>query len=168
MMKYKYVVIQIAPTLHPRNEALSGALLTGQGVMVPVACDGFYERKEHAHEVAAFMSESFPNLQTMVAEVLVADRDDEVTREFPALPCSGNEAPPAYIDKKKERGKMSSALRYKIIKRDGYRCRACGFAVQDGAHLHVDHIVAIANDGMTREENLQTLCTVCNLGKGAS
>lgn len=163
----KYMVVQIAPTLHPRDAALKGAPLTGQGVFVPVACDGFYSTKEDAHEIATFMSESFPNLQTLVAEVLVADREDEVTLDFPALPFTGNEAPPAFIDKKKERAKMSAKLRYEVIKRDGYRCRACGFGVQDGAHLHVDHIVAIANGGETKKKNLQTLCTVCNLGKGA-
>ena len=79
-----------------------------------------------------------------------------------------NEAPKPNHDKIAERGKMTAKNRYKVIKRDGYRCRACGFAVQDGAHLHVDHIIAIANGGETVMKNLQTLCTVCNLGKGAS
>lgn len=88
----KYMVIQIAPTLHVDDCREKGAMLTGQGVLVPVACDGFYARKECAHEVAAFMSESFPNLQTIVAEVLVADKCDEVTVKFPPLPHSGNEA----------------------------------------------------------------------------
>lgn len=78
-----------------------------------------------------------------------------------------NEAPKPNHDKIGEREKMSPELRYSVIRRDLYRCRACGFAVQDGAHLHVDHIVAIANGGTTTLANLQTLCTVCNLGKGA-
>jgi hypothetical protein len=79
-----------------------------------------------------------------------------------------NEAPPACHDKAEEREKMTSQLRYQIIKRDGYRCRACGLAVQDGARLHVDHIVAVANGGKTKPDNLQTLCAACNIGKGAS
>lgn len=62
---------------------------------------------------------------------------------------------------------MTAQLRYKIIKRDGYRCRACGFAVQDGARLHVDHIKPVSKGGKTKAENLQTLCAACNLGKGA-
>jgi len=164
----KYMVIQLAPSLCVDDCREKGAMLTGQGVLVPVACDGFYARKECAHEVAAFMSESFPNLQTIVTEVLVADREDEVTSEFPPLPYSGNEAPPAFLDRKAEREQMTPALRYKVIKRDGHRCRSCGIGVQDGAHLHVDHIVAISNGGRTRENNLQTLCSSCNLGKGAS
>lgn len=79
-----------------------------------------------------------------------------------------NEAPPAFQGKAAERAKMTPKLRYEVIKRDGYRCRACGFSVQHGARLHVDHIVAIANGGETKNANLQTLCSSCNLGKGAS
>lgn len=79
-----------------------------------------------------------------------------------------NEAPTPNHDKIEQREKMTAKIRYSVIKRDGYRCRACGYAVQDGAHLHVDHIVAVANGGRTEMHNLQTLCTVCNLGKGAS
>jgi hypothetical protein len=78
-----------------------------------------------------------------------------------------NEAPKPNHDKVGEREKMTASIRYNVIKRDAYRCRACGFGVQDGAHLHVDHIVAIANGGETKLSNLQTLCTVCNLGKAA-
>lgn len=78
-----------------------------------------------------------------------------------------NEAPKPNHDKIAEREKMTAAVRYAVIKRDAYRCRCCGFAVQDGAHLHVDHIVAVANGGRTELANLQTLCTVCNLGKAA-
>lgn len=82
-------------------------------------------------------------------------------------PSHPNAAPPAKEAIARERAKMTSAIRYDAIRRDGYRCRACGFSVQDGAHLHVDHIVAVANGGKTEMKNLQTLCTVCNLGKGA-
>lgn len=78
-----------------------------------------------------------------------------------------NEAPRPNHDKIGEREKMTPTLRYAVIRRDAYRCRCCGFAVQDGAHLHVDHIVAIANGGTTEMCNLQTLCTVCNIGKAA-
>jgi hypothetical protein len=79
-----------------------------------------------------------------------------------------NEAPKPNHSKIAEREKMTAQMRYSVIKRDAYRCRCCGFAVQDGAHLHVDHIVAVANGGRTEMGNLQTLCTVCNLGKGAA
>lgn len=78
-----------------------------------------------------------------------------------------NEAPPACINTAAEREKMTAALRYDVIRRDGYRCRACGASVQSGAHLHVDHIIAVSRGGLTIPSNLQTLCTACNLGKAA-
>ncbi len=64
-----------------------------------------------------------------------------------------------------ERAKLTPALRYKILVRDGYRCRACGFGVESGAHLHIDHIQPISKNGVTEEGNLQALCSTCNLGK---
>lgn len=164
-----FLVVQIAPNVHPRDKRVPAGAFTGDGVLVPVSCDGFYESPQSAHGVAVFLAEKWPHLQTLVVEVVVANDPDCPFSwgGVPDLPL-GNEAPPAFIDKKKERAKMSAALRYQTIKRDGYRCRACGFGVHDGAHLHVDHIVAIANGGKTQEDNLQTLCTVCNLGKGAT
>jgi hypothetical protein len=78
-----------------------------------------------------------------------------------------NEAPKANHDVAAERAKMTPEIRYAVIRRDGYRCRACGFSVQDGAHLHVDHVQPVSRGGETVIGNLQTLCTVCNIGKGA-
>lgn len=78
-----------------------------------------------------------------------------------------NEAPRPNKDVAAERAKVTQVLRYDVIKRDGYRCRACGFSVQDGAHLHIDHIVPVSKGGASAMGNLQTLCTACNIGKGA-
>lgn len=78
-----------------------------------------------------------------------------------------NEAPLPNVDVAAERAKVTQVLRYEVIKRDGYRCRACGFSVQDGAHLHIDHIVPVSKGGQSIKGNLQTLCTSCNIGKGA-
>ncbi|HVZ83903.1 MAG TPA: HNH endonuclease [Terracidiphilus sp.] len=58
-------------------------------------------------------------------------------------------------------------LRFRILKRDNFSCRACGAspALTPGIELHVDHIIAWSVGGETVEENLQTLCEKCNLGK---
>jgi 5-methylcytosine-specific restriction endonuclease McrA len=58
-------------------------------------------------------------------------------------------------------------LRFLVMKRDGFRCRACGAspATTPGVCLHVDHIRAWSEFGETVLENLQTLCEVCNIGK---
>lgn len=67
--------------------------------------------------------------------------------------------------KQAERKKMNSSLRYKILKRDGFKCQACGVTSQE-SKMHVDHIKSISNGGKTVDENLQALCEQCNLGKG--
>lgn len=164
-----FIVIQIVPGVNPDDPCVPKGLLTGTGVLVPVSCDGFYNRAEDAHDIAAWLSTEFPKLQTIVASVTVANDPEELGEsEFPPLPRHENEAPPAYTDKAAERAKMTPRLRYSVIKRDGYRCRACGASVQDGARLHVDHIEPVSRGGRTVTENLQTLCASCNAGKGAS
>lgn len=68
--------------------------------------------------------------------------------------------------KELERQKMTTALRFTILKRDGFKCRACGRNPREhDVVLHVDHIVAIDNGGKTEMDNLHTLCKDCNLAK---
>lgn len=61
----------------------------------------------------------------------------------------------------------SLRLRFHVMKRDNFSCRACGAspALTPGLSLHVDHVKAWSLGGETIEENLQTLCEACNLGK---
>lgn len=58
-------------------------------------------------------------------------------------------------------------LRFKIMQRDNFKCRICGAspALNAGVTLHVDHIMPCAKGGQATMENLQTLCSKCNLGK---
>lgn len=60
-------------------------------------------------------------------------------------------------------------LRYLVLKRDRFNCRACGRspAHEPGTVLHVDHVVPWSRGGSTVESNLQTRCDRCNGGKGA-
>ena len=69
--------------------------------------------------------------------------------------------------KKKERNKLTKTLRYKILKRDNFSCEICGRTAEDGAKLHIDHVIPISKGGLTAEENLRVLCEKCNLGKGS-
>lgn len=55
-------------------------------------------------------------------------------------------------------------LRATTLMKDA-KCKLCGATSQDGATLHVDHIVPWANGGETVSENLQILCKRCNIGK---
>lgn len=62
---------------------------------------------------------------------------------------------------------ISNKLRYQVLKRDKFKCCACGAspAKDSSVELHIDHIVPWSKGGETTMENLQTLCSKCNLGK---
>jgi len=87
-------------------------------------------------------------------------------------------APPKHIHESFYKGKkrkrllcgksINAGIRFKILKRDKYKCRLCGAspAVNPRVTLHVDHIIPRAKGGETSFDNLQTLCKKCNLGKG--
>ena len=59
-------------------------------------------------------------------------------------------------------------LRFMVMQRDNFKCCACGAspAKDPDVLLHIDHIVPWSKGGPTTMENLQTLCSKCNLGKG--
>jgi hypothetical protein len=61
----------------------------------------------------------------------------------------------------------SLRLRFKILKRDSFTCTKCGASPSkdSSVELHVDHIIPWSKGGETTLENLQTLCSNCNLGK---
>jgi hypothetical protein len=58
-------------------------------------------------------------------------------------------------------------LRFIVMRRDSFKCKTCGRspATDPTIILHVDHIKAWANGGETILENIQTLCSKCNIGK---
>lgn len=58
-------------------------------------------------------------------------------------------------------------LRFLVMKRDNFKCCMCGAtpATNPSVELHIDHIVPWSKGGETTIENLQTLCSSCNLGK---
>jgi 5-methylcytosine-specific restriction endonuclease McrA len=60
-------------------------------------------------------------------------------------------------------------LRYTVLVRNRFRCVICGRspATNLNVNLHVDHLKAWANGGETKLENLRSLCSDCNLGKGS-
>jgi len=58
-------------------------------------------------------------------------------------------------------------LRFIVMRRDNFKCKKCGRspATDPKIILHVDHKTAWANGGETMLENLETLCSKCNIGK---
>jgi len=61
----------------------------------------------------------------------------------------------------------SLRLRWRVLQRDRFICCGCGAspAIELGIELHVDHVTPWSKGGSTILENLQTLCSKCNLGK---
>ncbi len=69
---------------------------------------------------------------------------------------------------RRTRREISERQRFRILVRDGFRCKACGASplTQPGIELHVDHVLPWSKGGETTNENLETKCKQCNLGKG--
>lgn len=68
------------------------------------------------------------------------------------------------------KAKISDSVRDKVLARDGYICRACGFggSANYAPFLDCDHVIAEANGGNGKIENLQCLCKGCNINKKAN
>ncbi len=62
---------------------------------------------------------------------------------------------------------ISLRLRFKVMQRDNFKCCACGAspAKDPAVELHIDHIIPWAKGGESVIDNLQILCSKCNLGK---
>ena len=69
--------------------------------------------------------------------------------------------------KHKTKRSVNWRLRFIVMRRDNFKCKSCGRspATDSSIVLHVDYIKAWANGGETFQENLQTLCSKCNIGK---
>jgi Homing endonuclease associated repeat/HNH endonuclease len=72
--------------------------------------------------------------------------------------------------KRRTKREISDRQRFRILVRDGFRCKTCGASplTQPGVELHVDHVMPWSKGGETVDENLQTKCAQCNLGKGSA
>lgn len=71
------------------------------------------------------------------------------------------------MPKRRTSRNINTRLRFKVLARDNFKCCACGAspAKDPAVELHVDHIIPWSKGGETELENLQTLCSKCNLGK---
>ena len=67
--------------------------------------------------------------------------------------------------RQRRRTGVPRGLRKEVFKRDNYTCVECGARKSDGATLHVDHKIPVSKGGTDELDNLQTLCSDCNLNK---
>lgn len=70
------------------------------------------------------------------------------------------------IPKKEFNRAANPKLRMKIFKRDNFKCKTCGASPANNEHveLHLHHITPLSCGGLTRENNLITLCHTCHKG----
>ena len=63
--------------------------------------------------------------------------------------------------------KINLRLRFKVLIRDKCICKMCGASPEKNSDvdLHVDHIIPWTKGGETILDNLQSLCSICNIGK---
>ena len=98
---------------------------------------------------------------------------DKVNSDKPIETVQRLEAKPLYGTrengkrKPEDEHKIPLGLRYNVLRRDHFKCVLCGNspATDPSCKLHVDHIVAFSKTGKTVQENLRTLCGICNVGK---
>lgn len=74
---------------------------------------------------------------------------------------------PEISQRHKTKRDINWRLRFLIMRRDNFKCCACGNSPATTLEtvLHVDHILSWDQGGETLYENLQTLCQTCNIGK---
>lgn len=65
-----------------------------------------------------------------------------------------------------EHAKVTRAMQYDVLRRDGFKCIRCSCGNVNEVKLHVDHIVPVSCGGKSTMENLKTLCENCNCDKG--
>lgn len=67
----------------------------------------------------------------------------------------------------KRRHSITPKQRFKILERDGYKCRYCGVGIET-CPLDIDHVLPVTQGGTNNPSNLVAACSTCNTGKGAS
>ena len=97
----------------------------------------------------------------------LANGCDVWLRKCPACGVTGPIKPSVPTKIKRSTRVISDKLRYQVLKRDNFKCCACGAspAKDPAVELHIDHIIPWSKGGATVLENLQTLCSECNIGK---
>ena len=91
-------------------------------------------------------------------------------RKCPACGITNKRQRTSTINIKRSTRAISDKLRYQVLKRDDFKCCACGAspAKDPSVELHIDHIIPWSKGGESTLENLQTLCSKCNIGKSDS
>ncbi|MCL1972685.1 MAG: HNH endonuclease [Endomicrobia bacterium] len=108
-------------------------------------------KKERFDELVSLLNSNLKDLPRVDNEI-----KDKLTEE------ENSELLSKKVDKVKI---VRAGIRWQTFERDDFKCVACGKSADDGAILHVDHILPRSKGGKDEITNYQTLCHVCNIGK---
>jgi len=118
-------------------------------------CAGAYERRFGTWRKA---------LEAFIRYINEGENEPVIKKEvtIPISKSSGTEG----ISHKTKRN-INWRLQFIVLRRDNFKCIICGKspAKNPEVELHVDHIKAWVKGGETTLDNLQMLCSVCNIGK---
>lgn len=70
-----------------------------------------------------------------------------------------------YLENKSRRSIITPSTRWKVLKRDKFKCVLCGCGASENRRLEVDHIKPLWTGGNNNLSNYRTLCNVCNVGR---
>ena len=71
----------------------------------------------------------------------------------------------AYLRKSNYRKSIDESVKKPLLIKQGFKCSICDIPID--IHAHADHIVPFTYVGDELEDNLQMLCSDCNLKKNA-
>lgn len=82
-----------------------------------------------------------------------------------AIPSSASTDPPTTIGSRSRY--INQRTRFEVFQRDHFSCVSCGRSPAKDVTvvLHIDHKVPWSRGGENTFQNLQTLCSICNIGK---
>lgn len=104
-------------------------------------------------------------LEFFVEYINSEEQEEQIEEPIPHTEKSMSDTA-ANITHKTQRD-INLRMRFLVMKRDNFRCCLCGAspATDPSVELHIDHIHPWSKGGETTFDNLQTLCSKCNLGK---
>lgn len=93
------------------------------------------------------------------------ERNLEVAAAETAERCQSPSPLPSSAEESRD---IRLGLRFRVLHRDRFKCVLCGDHPARNAEcvLHVDHVIPWSKGGKTSEDNLRTLCSTCNVGRG--
>ena len=127
-----------------------------------------YVNKDEATPAAAEKGIITEEKETAQAPIIEYPNKEFVSVSAVKTQLAKSKKPSQQLPNKHEtKREINDRLRFRIMKRDNFKCKYCGRspAINPKIILHVDHIIPWSKGGETTFENLQTLCSKCNIGK---